>query len=183
MAKSNIRLVTADDDPARVAELRAEMQEEARESVAGPGVVFTPAQKRGAERGTLAGAVIGVLIGLGIGAGWAFFVDSNLTEFARIAIATVAFGAGGATIGFVAGGAVEPRIEAEGRFSSADQTLVTVHVDDEGEGAQVIDLFERLGASRVDTVAPDGSPLPPQAQDPRPADPPGWWSNGDGKNG
>jgi hypothetical protein len=194
LPERNIRLVSGGrrKDPARVSEMRAEMQEEVRDSVVGPGVVFTPSQSRGVVRGVLIGALAGVIVGLVVGAGWAAFFDSGLPLAGRFAIAAVVFGVAGATIGFVGGGAMEPRLEAADRSgqmtddrrpAGQDQTLVSVRVTDEGEGATVIDLLERSGASRVDSVAPDGSPLAPQSEHPRPADPPGWWENGGRSHG
>jgi hypothetical protein len=53
--------------------------------------------------------------------------------------------------------------------------LVAVHVDEQGLAERAADGLRRLGAETVHLVDAAGTPLPPQSEHPRPADPEGWW--------
>ena len=180
-----------DADPARVAEMRGEMQEEVDHTVAGPGVVLTSDQAKGATGGVLAGTIAGLVLGLAVGALWAYGMESAISEAGRMMIAAVCFAIGGMTVGFVAGGSLKPRMEGkhhpgrmldERRLAGERDTLLEVHVSNEDEAHMVEEVLEDAGAERVDAIGREGTPLPPQNEHPRPADPPGYW-RGDGKRG
>lgn len=190
VAKSHVRLVQSSDahDRARIGELRAEMQEEVVNAVAGPSIgLLTSDQAKGAFPGAVFGGVLGLVLGLMAGVIWTAFDASPISELGRIAIAAVSFMVAGGTIGFIAGGALKPRMEAGKRrggtmdakpLEGERSTLVTVEAADEHEHEIAHVVFERRGALRVDDVDRWGEPLPPQADHPRPADPPQWWTNG-----
>jgi hypothetical protein len=192
VARRHLHLVRPQQpDPARVAEMRGEMQQEVDDSVAGPGVVLTPEQAKGATGGTMAGTVVGLVLGIAIGAFWAFGMESAISEMGRLLIAAICFGIGGAVVGFVAGGALKPRMEGERhpgrmlderRLAGERDTLLEVHVTNEDEAHIVEEVLEHAGAERIDAMNTDGTPLPPQSEHPRPADPPGYWQ-GNGKRG
>jgi hypothetical protein len=178
-------------DAARVAEMRGEMQAEVDSSVAGPGVVLSPEQAKGAGIGVLVGAILGAAAGVAVGAVWAFAFDSAISETGRIAIGGLCFLFGGATIGFVLGGALKPRADAaehpgkqldERELAGEEDTLLEIHVADDDEAQIVEEVLEHAGAERVDSVNREGTPLPPQSEHPRPADPPDYWKS-NGKRG
>lgn len=192
--KSHLKLVSPrSNDPARVAEMGAEMQEEVVEGVGGPGVGFmTPSQARGAFPGALLGGLVGLAVGLIAGAAWGWLTDSAISPIGRVAIVAVSFIVAGSTIGFIAGGALNPRAEGrrkpggmldERRLAGERDALVAVHVSGDDEAQLAEKVLRAAGATRIDAVDDDGAPLPPQHEHPRPADPPGWWSNGGSKRG
>lgn len=172
-------------DVTRVAEMQAEMAEEVTHGWAGPSVGFmTPSQAKGALFGTVTGAVIGLAIGLAVGAAWGLFTDSPISSLGRLAIGAACFLVGGATMGVIAGGALKPRIDGaehpgrmldERRLAGESDTLVAVHVDGDREAEVAQDVLTSAGAERVDAIVDDGSPMAPQHEHPRPADPPDWW--------
>lgn len=189
--KSHLRLVPpTSDDPTRVAEMEAEMQEEVAEGVGGPGIGFmTPSQAKGAFPGALLGGFVGLVVGLIAGAAWGWLADSAISPMGRVAIVAVCFMVAGGTIGFIAGGALNPRAEGrrkpggmldERRLAGERDTLVAVHVSDDDEAEIAEEVLKAAGATRIDAIDDEGAPLPPQHEHPRPADPPGWWS-GDGR--
>lgn len=188
LKQTRVRLVRpAADDRARIGEMRAEMQEEVAEGWAGPSIgFFTPSQAKGAAWGTIVGAVAGLVLGLAIGVMWGWLFESAISSVGRLAIAVVCFVIGGATGGVIVGGAMKPRREAgrrpaamldERRLAGEDATLVAVRVTDDEEARVVQHVLEDSGASRVDPIDVEGGPLPPQSEHPRPADPPGRWSD------
>lgn len=176
-------------DRDRIAELKAEMQEEADTGwPVQPSGFLTRAQAQGAAVGVGTGAIAGIVFGAMVGLGWAFAADSSVSAFARFVIPVICFAIGGATAGVVAGGALKPRSEAshvprhrfDDKTTSAEvSTLVAVHTGDEKMARRAQRLLKDSGAERVDAVNADGTPLPPQAEHPRPADPPDrWWRRG-----
>jgi hypothetical protein len=179
-------------DRARVAEMRGEMQEEVDESVAGPGVVLSPEQAKGAGGGVLIGAIVGLAAGLAVGALWAFGFESAMSQSGRLFVAGLCFLAAGATIGFVLGGALKPRLDAaehpgkmldERELAGEADTLLEVHIENSDDAHMIEEVLERAGAERVDAVDREGTPLPPQSEHPRPADPPGYWQGNGRKRG
>lgn len=180
-------------DPARVAEMRSEMLEEVGEGVAGPGIGFvTSDQASGATGGALGGAIAGLVIGVAVGAVWAFAVDSAISELGRVLISALCFAIGGMFAGFVAGGALKPRLEAtrhpgrmldERSLAGERGAVLEVHVTNEDEAHLVEEILAHAGAERVDAVDREGTPLPPQSEHPRPADPPGYWEGNGRKHG
>ena len=84
---------------------------------------------------------------------------------------------GGATIGFLAGGIhgqlVHARTDAE--MVAERDWLIAVHANQTEIAERAAAVLRESGAERVDLVDGSGTPLPPQAQNPRPADPPSWW--------
>ena len=192
LPKRHLHLVRGTEtSPARRASMRSEMAEEVNRSVAGPGVgVFAPDQATGAAAGTFVGAIAGIVVGLAVGALWAFGFQSVLSEAGRLAIAALCFLFAGAVIGFVVGGSMKPRIEGSERpgrmldertLAGTDDTLLEVEVSSESEAHMVEEVLEHAGAERVDAVDRDGTPLPPQRDHPRPADPPEYWQ-GNGRS-
>jgi hypothetical protein len=187
----NVRLLhpSGKGDGDRVAEMRAEMQDEVVEGVAGPGVGFlTEDQAKGAAWGVVGGTLIGVLVGGVIGLVWALVAESTFTALTRVLLVAGIFGVGGAIAGAVTGGSLKPRTEAakhhplaldDKKLEAEADTLVAVHVTDLGVARRAKRLLKDAGAERVDTVNADGRPLPPQSEHPRPADPPNrWWKKG-----
>jgi hypothetical protein len=182
-----------DSGPDARAALRSEMQDEVDESFAGPGVSFaTKSQAKGAFVGTFAGIAAGAILGAAVGLLWVAFTHSAVGDVTRVAIAIIVFAIGGAAAGFIAGGAVKPRIEAdrhdpmaqlgEQHFASERGTVVALHLRDRGTVDRAYRILTEAGAERVDAVNANGTPLPPQAEHPRPADPPErWWRTGPSK--
>jgi hypothetical protein len=160
---THVRVVdpTDESDPARVDELRAEMQEEAAHSVAGPAVgLFTPEQAKGASAGVLLGGGIGLAVGAVLGLIWASF-DGAMSAGGRFLIVAVTATMAGAVIGFVAGGAMKPRLDAkerpgeqldERRMAGERSTIVEVRAADEHEAELAHSVLDRSGAVRVDEV-------------------------------
>ena len=181
----NVRVLrpgmTGDRD--RVSEMRSEMQEEVAEGFAGPGIGFvTPSQAKGAAIGATLGTVVGAVVGAAIGFAWAWAGSGPIPAFGRFLIAFVPFVIAGATAGFIGGGGTRPRTDAPRNRSDAPKlvaerdTIVAIHVSDPTAAERAQHVMEELGAERVDAVNADGTPLPPQSEHPRPADPPGrWW--------
>jgi hypothetical protein len=192
VSRGHLRVVSSSErDRTRRDEMRAEMQEEVRDSVAGPGVMLSPEQSKGAFGGAIAFALFGAVIGFAVGALWAWGLESAISPIGRLAIAVATFTVGGATVGFVAGGALKPRLDAaehpgamldERRLAGESDTLLEVHVDDGSEATMVEKVLKDAGADRVDALSDNGTPLPPQREHPRPADPEGFWDEeGSGK--
>lgn len=173
----------------RMSEMRAEMRDEVTEGFGGPALGFmTPDQAKGAAGGTIVGTIVGGLIGVAIGVAWAFLGHTTIGPVARFLFAFIPFAVAGAIVGAIAGGAFKPRAEAERHSIHFDDpalaaerdTIVAVHVNDVHAAERAQHVLEELGAERVDAVNADGTPLPPQSEHPRPADPPGrwWWPGG-----
>jgi hypothetical protein len=168
-----------DDGPAcaEVIELEAEMGDEVGEGWG----VLSGAQAKGAFIAALALGAAGIALGLVAGMAWAYLFASELSRPGRVLLAAAVVGLGGATIGLVVGGAgLARRQDAE--FDRGDRpemaerdVLVTVHLGDPDAAARAARLLQWLGAERVHLVDGNGIPLPPQARNPRPADPDGWW--------
>jgi len=163
--------------PMETAELRAEMQDELSASWAGA----TGRQARGAVfgggafalTGLVVGAVFGLLLGLGL-------VDAPVagTMLAGAIIGAV----GGAVAGLVVGGGMAPRAAREVADlddptpAAERDVLLVVHANEPDTAQQAARLLrEDLHADRVDLVDAAGTPLPPQAGHPRPADPKDYW--------
>jgi hypothetical protein len=171
-------------DGDEIAEQRAEMQDELVESWPALGLL-TSAQAKGAFAGTAIFALGGVILGTLGGLVWAFGFQSALSPLARIVLVAFLTGVAGATVGFVAGGGLEPRREAaadptrmmdDQRTAAERDVLLAVHVEEQVLADRAADGLRRLGAERVDLVDAAGTPLPPQAEHPRPADPDeDWW--------
>jgi hypothetical protein len=75
--------------------------------VAGPGLVATKSQTKGAGFGLLLGTIAGALIGLLAGALIGLIVNSG-----AVLVFVIAFAIGGATAGAVIGGFVKPKHDA-----------------------------------------------------------------------
>jgi uncharacterized protein YcfJ len=82
-----------------------EIREEADGFTAGPGVVMTKSQAKGASGGLLIGGLIGAVIGVLVGA----IAGGGLV----LIVATVAFAVAGAVAGGVAGGITRPMSHTE----------------------------------------------------------------------
>lgn len=83
----------------------AEMREEASGLTAGPGVVVTKTQAKGASGGILIGGLIGAVIGVVVGV----IAGGGII----LIIATIAFAVAGAVAGGVSGGATRPMRDVE----------------------------------------------------------------------
>jgi gas vesicle protein len=90
----------------------------------------------------------------------------------------------GATVGFVAGGGFAPRTGDDARAETFDDprpaaerdVLLAVHATEARTAEQAARILrDEIHADRVHLVDAAGTPLPPQAGDPRPADPDGYW--------
>jgi hypothetical protein len=167
--------------PLETAELRAEMQDELNRSLGGP----TRRQATGAALGTTAFAVAGLLVGLVIGLVAKVGLGLDMSLGGTMLIGAVAGLVGGATIGFVAGGGMAPRVGTgdpgsfdDPRPAAERDVLLAVHVTEAETAERAARMLrEDLHADRVDLVDADGTPLPPQHDHPRPADPGSdyWW--------
>lgn len=165
--------------PVETAELRAEMQSELDRNWG----VVTGRQVRGALFGTgafaLAGLVIGGVIGLVLGLGLSLSTAGTVVIGGLIGLVA------GATIGFVAGGGGAPRtgaaVSATGEFDdpaplAERDVLLAVHATEAETAERAAKLLrDDLHADRVDLVDASGTPLPPEHDHPRPADPDGYW--------
>ena len=166
------------DGAAETAGLRAEMQEELGTNWG----AATGRQTRGALIGTGTFAFIGLIVGLvgGLLANMGFGLDMSLAG--TMTIGAIAGMVGGATIGFVAGGGVAPRVDGGGTPALDDpapaserDVLLAVHVTEPAIAEEAAQILRAEHADRVDLVDADGTPLPPQHGNPRPADPEGYW--------
>ena len=168
-----------------VAEARAEMQDEVVNSWGGPAFFMTGQQAKGAFVGTAVSTVAGIVVGLIAGLAWAFLVDeSPLSRLARIGIATALSAVAFATVGFIAGGSLKPRRDAatdpersmdDRRTVAERDVLVGVHSQERETVERSAEILRHVGAERVNLVDAGGTPLPPQHEHPRPADPKDWW--------
>jgi len=163
-----------------IVELEAEMQDELVSSF---GVASAPQAKRAFGAAVVAG-VVGVVLGVGGWLAWGHFAAAGLSPLGGVLIVVGVAGLAGATVGFVDGGgglAWRPRKEEDRDdkpIPAERDLLVGVHVGDRTLAEQAASLLRRLGAEEVHLVAAGGIPLAPQAQQPRPADPEGfWWSH------
>jgi hypothetical protein len=172
------------DSDEEVAALRAEMQDEVNRTWSSPFVLMTGRQAKGAFWGTLLTTAGFMVVGLIVGVVWAVFFRSALAPWARIVFVVLIAGLAGGTVGFIGGGGIEPRIEAQhepsGRFDdiaplAEREAIVAVHSDDRATVESAAAILDSLGADRVAFVDATGTPLPPQKGHPRPADPPGYW--------
>jgi hypothetical protein len=173
--------------PVETAELRAEMQDELGRNWG----AATGRQTRGALLGTTTFALGGVAVGLVIGLVANLGLGLDMAVAGTMAIGAVVGLVAGATVGFVGGGGVAPRVDDEGGETSFDDPvpaaerdiLLAVHVHEAeiAERAARI-LRDDLDADRVDLVDAGGTPLAPQQGHPRPGDPEGYWwkAAGDG---
>lgn len=167
--------------PVETAELRADMQDELNSNWA----AASGRQARGAIVGTAAFAFIGLVVGLiggflaNVGLGLDMSVAGTMTIGAIVGLL------GGATVGFVAGGGVAPRVEAAGDPSLDDpqpvaerDVLLAVHVAEPETAERAARLLrDDQNAEGVHLVDAQGTPLPPQHGNPRPGDPQGYWWN------
>jgi len=71
-----------------------------------------PAQAKGAFLGSFAGIAGGAVLGVIVGFLWIALSHSTVPNATRLILAIVAFAIGGAVAGFVAGGALNPRVES-----------------------------------------------------------------------
>jgi len=162
--------------PVETAELRAEMQDELNTNWAGA----TGRQARGALVGVAAfglfGLVVGAAIGLIIGLG------SSAPLVGTTVLGAIIGAGGGSVAGLVAGGGVAARVDTHdpGAFDDPKplaerDVLLAVHAAEPDTAERAARLLRDLDAERVDLVDAAGTPLPPQSQHPRPADPEGYW--------
>jgi len=165
--------------PVETAELRAEMQSELDRNWG----LVTGRQVRGALFGTGALAVVGLIVGGVIGLILGLGLSMSLGP--TIVIGAVIGLLAGATIGFVAGGGAAPRTGAATATTEAfddpaplaeRDVLLAVHATEAEIAERAAKMLrDDLHADRVDLVDAAGTPLPPQHDSPRPADPDGYW--------
>jgi hypothetical protein len=167
-----------------VASLRAEMQEELVNSWAAPAFLMTGPQAKGAFWGTVIFTALGLVVGLVIGLVWIALARPVSGAAWRIVLTTLLGGLAGGTVGFLAGGGLKPRVDAaadpgaemeDPRPAAERDVLLAVHSGRRDIVERAAHLLRAFGADRVDLVDAGGTPLPPQSEHPRPADPPGWW--------
>ena len=167
---------TGDD----VAELDPEMQDE---PVRSWGILSGP-QARRAFGAAFALGLVGIVLGVVAGFAWAYLFSSGLSRLARVMTVAGVAGLAGATIGFVdRGGGLTRRRGGEPDTDTqlaVERVLVALHVCDSELAGRTAALLRALGAERVELVDARGTPLPPQAQHPRPEDPKGWGRAGYG---
>lgn len=182
-AEMDIRSPGAGDGDRR-AESYAEMHDEVDGSFAGPSLFATGDQAKGALIGLVPASLVGAMVGLVVGLVWAMAGSAGSDAF-RILLPTIAFAVGGATAGFVAGGALKPRLSGQrddarafddARTQAERSVLVAVHTDDEQRLERAAGVLRQMQPERMDFVHADGTPLPSQADSGRPADPDQrWW--------
>jgi hypothetical protein len=132
-----------EDDPARVAVLRAELRDERH------------VYDRRFDRlfiGTFAGGVVGLVAGV-VSALWG---GGPLDPALRSVIVFVPFVVAGATVGVFGR---MPRKPNGFHLAAVDDTIVAVQVADERTMEDTQLFLEELGAERVEAVSPDGTPL------------------------
>lgn len=169
----------------KMAEVRAEMQDELVNTWGGPAFFMTGPQAKGAFAGVVVSTVAGILVGLAAGLAWAFLIDdATLSRLARVVIVTMVSAVAFATAGFIAGGSLKPRRDAaddperpmdDRRMVAERDVVVGVHSEQRLTAERSAAILHRVGADRVDLVDAEGTPLPPQHRHPRPADPQDWW--------
>lgn len=156
---------TRSDDEVAQQEMRAEMRDEVDHLVAGPAIgAMSGDQARGAFSGVLVGGALGFVVGLVIGGVW-LAASTTPSPIAKMLIAAASFTFGGATIGFIAGGAAFPRLKSRGvphdhlddtKFAAERGAVVAVKVSDEKEATKARKVLQACGALRVDAVGVDG---------------------------
>jgi hypothetical protein len=161
------------------AELRAEMQEEL-------GASWAPAtgrQARGAVFGVAALATIGLVLGAVVGFVLGLTLDLGVPLATMTVLGAIIGTVAGSVVGLVVGGGVAPRMGSHGDAEFDDPTpaaerdiLLAVHVSEPEAAERAARMLrDELDADRVDLVDATGTPLPPQRDHPRPADPEGYW--------
>ena len=165
--------------PVETAELRAEMQDELDHNW----TLVTGRQTQGAALGTATFALVGLFVGLlgGLVVNLGLGVDMSLGG--TMTIGAIVGLIGGATIGFVAGGGVAPRVATEDptafddpRPAAERDVLVAVHVSEAETAERAAKILrDDFHADQVHLIDADGTPLPPQHDHPRPADPQDYW--------
>ena len=160
-----------------IALLRAEMQEEAAESWAAPAFFIPEPQAEGAFWGMARLTAAFLLVGVIVGVIWAVAFDSPLRPAVRVVVAMLISGLAGGTIGFIAGGGIEPRIKATGDPNSpiddpppaAERDFILAVRGWQREAAEETAMLLRtLGSERVYLVDAAATLLPPSMQDPLP---------------
>ena len=160
------------------AELRADMQSELSGSWGG--ATGRQAQWAAVGSGMLAaaglflGAVVGLIVGLGP---W----DAPIAG--TILLGAVIGAVAGWVIGLIGGGGLAPRAASAGSSAFDDpkplaerDILLAVHATEAATAERAARMLKGdLHADRVDLFDAAGTPLPPQAGNPRPADPEGYW--------
>ena len=160
------------------AELRADMQRELSGSWGGA----SGRQAKGAVVGSglfaAVGLVLGAVVGLIVGLGpW----DAPIAG--TILLGAIIGAVAGWVVGLIGGGGLAPRV-ATGDQSEFDDpkplgerdVLLAVHATEASTAERAAEMLKGdLHADRVDLVDAAGTPLPPQAGNPRPADPEGYW--------
>lgn len=181
LAPASVEVKAADArGPLETAELRAEMQDELNRNWA----PATGRQARGAALGTSAFAGAGLVIGALLGLIADVVLGLDLSVAGMIVIGAAIGLVAGATIGFVAGGGTAARTGADPRAERFDDpglkaerdVLLAVHTVEPGMAEKAARMLrDDLQADEVHLVDAAGTPLPPQAGNPRPADPDGYW--------
>jgi hypothetical protein len=161
------------------AELRAEMQDELDHSWGG----VSGRQTEGAMLGTATFAIAGLIVGLVAGFVANLGLGLEMSVAGTMAIGAVAGLIGGAMVGFVAGGGMAPRITPDDPVAFDDprpvaerDVLLAVHTAQPGTAERAATILrDDLHADQVHLVDAEGTPLPPQHDHPRPADPTDYW--------
>lgn len=157
-AEPDIDITTTEAD--RIAVLRGEMRDEIDSTVMGPGPVgpFTKGQSRGIVKWAPIGAATGALIMVAIAA----LVWPTALGFIWLGIIGAA---AGATLGFTAGGAFNPKYHDDAGLANEAGTTIGLHSDDEKALARAASLLEKSAAAGAFRVGPTGDPRRPSSED------------------
>ncbi|HZQ78848.1 MAG TPA: hypothetical protein VFE55_16050 [Acidimicrobiia bacterium] len=178
-ASVEVKAGSGADDAVETAELRAEMQDELNHWAP-----VTGRQARGAAVGTTAFAGAGLVLGGIVGLIVDVVFGLDLAVAGMIAIGALIGVVAGATVGFLAGGGFAPRTGDDARAETFDDprpraerdVLLAVHTAEPEMAERAARMLrDDLHADEVHLVDAAGTPLPPQAGSPRPADPEGYW--------
>lgn len=147
--------VRVDDAGARVESIRAEMREEADNTIVGPGSVgpFTREMTRGIAAYVVLGVVAGAILALPLG----LISIGSLGLGVRLAIAAALGAVTGATIGFELGGGLGAKGPAE-PLAAERGVAVSVGVED-SLAATVVRIMREAQPIRLDLGTIEGNPV------------------------
>lgn len=136
-----------------VSALKGEMHDEVESTVVGPGNVgpFTKGQTRGISKWAPLGAAAGAVVMLPVAA----LVWSSALGFILLPIIGAA---AGATLGFVAGGSINPQYHDDPRLEAEKGPTLGVHSASPEPLDSARSLLRNAGATVVWDVGPNGRP-------------------------
>ena len=156
IARSDVRVGSAD---ARVESMKAEMRDEADNTIVGPGNVgpFTKEMAKGLSR-----QVVAYTIGFAIVGGLLAFLDwpgTNLPFIARLPIAVIVAGVAGATAGFVRGGGAGAAREPSLHGLAAERGIAISATVPDALAADVVRVMREAQPIRLDVGSVEGTPI------------------------